>query len=115
MSPVSLSQNGKDRLFFVERGGGVAYNERQEQCIALLRQKAQALGRLPQKSDFSSEVVGQIKNILGPWPRALEMAGLKAQNTRQEQKLQKRIRAKRRRTQNKLAGERRNRHGQDTV
>lgn len=99
----------------MERGGGVAYNERQEQCIALLRQKAQALGRLPQKSDFSPEVMGQIKNILGPWPRALEMAGLKAQNTRQEQKLQKRIRAKRRRTQNKLAGERRNGHGQDTV
>ena len=89
----------------MERGGGVAYNERQEQCIALLRQKAQALGRLPQK----------IKNILGPWPHALEMAGLKAQNTRQEQKLQKRIRTKRRRTQNKLAGERRNGHGQDTV
>ena len=62
----------------------MAYNERQEQCIALLRQKAQALGRLPQKSDFSPEVMGQIKNILGPWPRALEMAGLKAQNTRQE-------------------------------
>ena len=115
MLPVSLSQNGEDRLFLRKGVAGVAYNERQEQCIALLRQKAQALGRLPQKSDFSPEVMGQIKNILGPWPRALERAGLLAHNTRQEQKLQKRIRTKRRRTQNKLAGERRNGHGQDTV
>lgn len=89
----------------------MAYNEKQTQCITLLQETAKALGRLPQKSDFSPEVIGQIKNLLGPWPRALEAAGLKAQNTRQEQKLQKRIRAKRRRTQSKLAGERRNENG----
>lgn len=94
----------------MERGGGVAYNERQEQCIALLRQKAQALGRLPQKSDFSPEVIGQIKNILGPWPRALEAAGLKAQKDRQELKTQRRIRAKRRRTQGKIIRQRGTEH-----
>ena len=97
---------------FCAKGGvAMAYNEKQTQCITLLQETAKALGRLPQKSDFSPEVMGQIKNLLGPWPRALEAAGLKAQNTRQEQKLQKRIRAKRRRTQSKLAGERRNEHG----
>ena len=46
----------------------MAYNEKQTQCIALLQETAKALGRLPQKSDFSPEVIGQIKNILGPAP-----------------------------------------------
>ena len=102
--------------FFRAKGGvTVACNEKQTQCIALLQETAKALGRLPQKSDFDPEVMGQIKNLLGPWPRALEAAGLKAQNTRQEQKLQKRIRAKRRRTQSKLTDERRNGDGQDTI
>lgn len=89
--------------------------EKERQCVTLLCETAERLGRLPQKSDFPPEVIGQIKNHLGPWPRALETAGLKAQNDRQEQKLQKRIRAKRRRTQSKVSGERRTDHGQDTI
>ena len=82
----------------------MAYNEKQTQCIALLQETAKALGRLPQKSDFSPEVIGQIKNILGPWPRALEAAD------RQELKTQRRIRAKRRRTQGKIIRQRGTEH-----
>jgi hypothetical protein len=88
----------------------MAYNGKQTQCIALLQETAKALGRLPQKSDFSPEVIGQIKNILGPWPRALEAAGLKAQKDRQELKTQRRIRAKRRRTQGKIIRQRGTEH-----
>ena len=53
-----------------------------ETAIALLREKAQALKeagetRCPCRGDFSEEEVVAIKAFLGPWPRALEQAGLK--------------------------------------
>ena len=43
----------------------------------LLRQKYAELGRLPTKKDFDNVACAQIKAYLGPWPRALESAGLK--------------------------------------
>ena len=43
----------------------------------LLRQKHLELGRLPTKKDFESADCARIKAYLGPWPRALEAAGLK--------------------------------------
>ncbi|MBQ4037183.1 MAG: hypothetical protein IJC84_03560 [Clostridia bacterium] len=43
----------------------------------LLRQRFAELGRLPTKKDFDSASCAQIKAYLGPWPRALESAGLK--------------------------------------
>ena len=43
----------------------------------LLRQKYAELGRMPTKKDFDSASCAQIKAYLGPWPRALESAGLK--------------------------------------
>ncbi len=43
----------------------------------LLHRKHAALGRLPTKKDFDSASCAQIKAYLGPWPRALESAGLK--------------------------------------
>ena len=43
----------------------------------LLRQKYRELERLPQKKDFDDVTCSQIKAFLGPWPRALEAAGLK--------------------------------------
>lgn len=43
----------------------------------LLRQKYQELGRFPQKEDFDDVTRSRIKAFLGPWPRALEAAGLK--------------------------------------
>ncbi|MBQ3865612.1 MAG: hypothetical protein II776_01825 [Clostridia bacterium] len=48
-----------------------------ENAVDLLQKKAAALGRLPVKTDFSPEEVARIKAALGPWPRALEAAGLK--------------------------------------
>lgn len=43
----------------------------------LLTEKAQKLGRIPQKADFDEATRSRIKAFLGPWPRALEAAGLK--------------------------------------
>lgn len=43
----------------------------------LLRRKAEELGRLPKKDDFDELTRSRIKAFLGPWPRALESAGLK--------------------------------------
>ena len=43
----------------------------------LLRQKAEELGRWPKKDDFDEPTRSRIKAFLGPWPRALESAGLK--------------------------------------
>lgn len=47
------------------------------EAIKLLQNKAEQLGRLPKKSDFSSNEICLIKAKLGPWNRALEQAGLK--------------------------------------
>ena len=43
----------------------------------LLRTKSMELGRLPHKDDFDEPTRSRIKAFLGPWPRALEAAGLK--------------------------------------
>ena len=43
----------------------------------LLRRKAEELGRIPKKADFEMRDIQFIKSVLGPWPRALEKAGLK--------------------------------------
>ena len=55
---------------------------KKEDCILLLQNKyrelqAEGLSRYPQRSDFSDREVVAIKAFLGPWPRALEAAGLK--------------------------------------
>jgi len=51
-------------------------------CVELLNMMQQklnssGLSRFPQRSDFTDEEVCAIKAFLGPWPRALEKAGLK--------------------------------------
>lgn len=77
-----------------------------ESCIALLCAKAAELRaagetRFPQRSDFDEREVVAIKAHLGPWPRALETAGLKEPRAddRLERNREKRVRAKRRRTE----------------
>lgn len=66
-----------------------------EDCILLLRQKAGELGRFPKKSDFDEMTVNSIKSFLGPWPRALELAGVKKPNPgRIKKKREKRRRAR---------------------
>ena len=74
-----------------------------EKCIGLLRQMQARIKdggneRFPQRSDFSEEEVVAIKAHLGPWPRALEAAGLKQKRSDDRATLnrEKRIRAKRR-------------------
>ena len=75
--------------------------KKEKECIALLRERSAALreageDRYPKRSDFSVEEVVAIKACFGPWPRALEAAGVKPVN---EEKLaakrQKRIAKKR--------------------
>ena len=51
--------------------------EKKAWAEALLREKYAQLGRLPTKKDFDDVACSQIKAYLGPWPRALEAAGLK--------------------------------------
>ena len=75
-----------------------------EQAILLLQEKACQLAedgeqRFPKRSDFSDDEVNAIKAFLGPWPRALETAGLKEKRgtDRLEKNREKRIAAKRRR------------------
>ena len=50
---------------------------KEQRCVKLLTIKQAELGRLPEKADFTETEVMEIKSALGPWPRALEKAGLK--------------------------------------
>ena len=51
-------------------------------CISLLQEKYRQLqeqdeNRYPKRSDFTEREVIAVKAFLGPWPRALEAAGVK--------------------------------------
>ena len=67
-------------------------------AVELLQKKAEELSRIPKKTDFTQEEVILVKAHLGPWPRALEAAGLKevseARMARLARRKEKRIRAK---------------------
>ena len=52
-------------------------DEKKSWAEELLRQKYIELGKLPKKDDFDEVTRSRIKAFLGPWPRALESAGLK--------------------------------------
>ena len=84
-----------------------------EDAVRLLTDMRAALldrgeSRYPQRDDFSPEQVVAIKAFLGPWPRALEAAGLKPPRdpARREKQLQKRIAQRRRATQCKIEKQR---------
>lgn len=49
-----------------------------------LRSRQAELGRTPHKDDFDEVTRARIKAFLGPWPRALEAAGLKAMRPTQK-------------------------------
>lgn len=75
-----------------------------EYCIMLLRDMQMSINssgdrRYPRRSDFCDSDVCAIKAHLGPWPRALEAAGLKPPRSddRLQKNREKRIRAKRNR------------------
>lgn len=79
-----------------------------EACIALLRKKSEELiaaGKppYPKRADFTEDEVIAIKSYFGPWPRALEAAGVKEVDpARLEKKKRRRIKMKRRKTQKKI-------------
>lgn len=66
--------------------------DKKNKAAQLLRAKADVLGRLPKKDDFDDVTVSKIKAYLGPWPRALEYAGLK-EKTVKKKKSKKRKKA----------------------
>lgn len=66
--------------------------EKKEWAVDKLRQKERELGRNPKKEDFDKVTLSRIKAFLGPWPRALETAGLKeikTERTKNKQFLQR--------------------------
>lgn len=65
-------------------------DEKKAWAEELLRQKCQELGRLPRKDDFDDVTRSRLKAFLGPWPRALEAAGLKEPKIKPEKKKRKR-------------------------
>ena len=80
-----------------------------EAALILLQEKHRALldageAHYPQRADFSPEQAAAIKAFLGPWPRALEAAGIKPPRDDgfAQGRLEKRIRQKRRRTALKI-------------
>lgn len=87
----------------------MASSEKEQYCASLLRDRyaeLQAAGeeRYPKRADFSVDEVVAIKACFGPWPRALEAAGVKPVNgEKAAAKQQKRIAKKRAATQRKTA------------
>ena len=75
---------------------------READCICMLKNKYNELkrngiDRYPQRSDFEELEVVAIKAYFGPWPRALEAAGIKPprDDDHAHKNKEKRIRAKR--------------------
>ncbi|MBQ9984290.1 MAG: hypothetical protein IJP29_06840 [Lachnospiraceae bacterium] len=68
-----------------------------EYCIDLLQRRYKETGIYPRKADFSVAEMSAIKSYFGPWPRALEAAGIKEpkENTKADKRRQKRIEMKR--------------------
>lgn len=68
---------------FLYKGGWVLSTDRKKlMAQELLRQKSRELGRIPRKEDFDEITRSRIKAFLGPWPRALEAAGLKEKSNK---------------------------------
>lgn len=70
--------------------------EKRSWAVSMLLDMQTRKGRLPRKDDFDVVTLSRIKAFLGPWPRALETAGLKEVNPKslKNQKSQKRRRGK---------------------
>ncbi len=66
-----------------------------DECIKMLRRVSEKENRYPKKSDFSEHDVARIKSLFGPWPRALEAAGLT--ESKEDQRAKKRRLKKERR------------------
>ena len=92
-----------------------------EACIVLLQKKyeelkAQGRSDYPKRADFSEKEVIVIKSYFGPWPRALEAAGIKPVNEELlEKKKQKKIARKRKKMQRKIEAKKRQKEEAATV
>ncbi len=79
-------------------------DEKKQQAVRWLTEKAKELQRLPKRGDFTCEEVCLIKQKLGPWPRALEAVGLKEPppvSAKDKSRLKREKRKKERREQKK--------------
>ena len=77
---ICCTLSGKRKEFFDfvrEKMNG----EKKEWAVERLTEKSRETGRLPKKEDFDPVTLSRIKAFLGPWPRALEAAGLKERKT----------------------------------
>ena len=81
---------GVFHLHFTKGGMRVISDEKKDWAVGLLCQKAKELDRLPKKEDFDEVTRSRIKAFLGPWPRALEAAGLKEAKKANKEKRNKR-------------------------
>lgn len=59
-------------------------SEKLSWAVDQLIKKYDSLGRIPKKEDFDEATRARIKSFLGPWPRALEKAGLKTAKIKNE-------------------------------
>lgn len=73
-SSAKLIQRRSDKS---QKYSHMTESERKEWAIRQLQSKAKELGHLPRKGDFDEITIMRIKEVLGPWPRAQEAAGLK--------------------------------------
>lgn len=90
------------------RGDILNSDEKKSLAEELLRQKYTELGRIPHKDDFDEKTRSRIKAYLGPWPRALEAAGLKPVRPKTSAAKRKKAGSKRKRIpaeKKRLAGE----------
>lgn len=71
---------------------------KEQEAVDMLIEKYKKLERLPKKSDFEPIEISKIKAKLGPWNRALEVAGLKEISPLYSQKQEN----KKRKKQNKI-------------
>lgn len=71
-----LAHAGKS-IFLREERCYMTEEEKAAWAKERLSAKYAELGRLPKKEDFDEATRSRIKAFLGPWPRALERAGLK--------------------------------------
>ncbi len=67
----------KEPFLFGKEGIEMTNEEKLTWAVSQIQDKYNELGRLPIKSDFDDVTLSRIKAFLGPWPRALEAAGLK--------------------------------------
>jgi hypothetical protein len=75
-----------ERVFLFERRIKVVSEVKKRWAVELLKKKRAEIGRLPKKDDFDEITRSRIKAFLGPWPRALEAAGLKEKRMKRKRR-----------------------------